>query len=269
MNPVWNNTKYTAFHIDFIVGNTIREYDISKANISILRDKNIISDDQYFYYFNLPKQQREREIGILSISSEKIKNTIKQGIIDAKRSFIMNNHLEENDILAIKGDAIFVIGNKTMNTQIGNYTKFRLSNEYTSFYKITPFIEIYYSYIPYKDIEIFDAKGMEKSLYLHQYYMMDYLCSLFYIAQVFGVEEAIKSLNDFHDKYISRQLDIGYYRRFDSNSNYDILPFPGQMDTTYFKANIWTDLESVDISYNASILRTLQRIYATIYFNAH
>lgn len=265
-NPVWERAKYTA-PIDFIIGNTIREYDISKANISILRDMNIISEEEYSRYYNLPKDQREREIGILSIRSQRVKNAISQGLVEAKRLFIMNNLLVESDILAIKGDAIFVIGNKTMNTQIGNHIRFRLSNEYTSFYKLTPFIEIYYSYIPYKDIEIFDAKGMEKSLYLHQSYMMNYLCSLFYIAQTVGIEEAIKSLKDFYMKYIFKELPIEYYRRFDSNSNYDILSFPGQMSTTCFKGDIWNDVNTVDISYNESILRTLQRMYTVAYFN--
>lgn len=266
--PIWEKVKYTS-QIDYLIGVSIKEYDMSKANISILYNAGAINKELYQELFNAPKYMREYQVGCMERDNLSISELVRGGIKEAKKQFILQNGLKLDEILAIKGDAVFVIGNRPMNTEITPIIQFKLANEYTSFYKISPFIEVFYSYLPINDIERFDAKGMEKSLYLHQDHMMNYLCSLFYTAQVIGVDEAIKNLIEFYKAYIDRALDINYYRRFDASSMFDINPFEGQEATTFFKAASWTEdkKDMIDIHHNAKVLSTIYRIYASIILN--
>ena len=267
MNELWRKSKYLS-RTDFIIGNQIREYDIIQANISVLADQNIISESDYQYYASLPKFLRERSLGILRLKSKSVNDGISRGIEEAKKKFILNNHLTEDEILSINGDAIFVIGAKSINPHIASHTNFRLANTYTSYYNLKR-IQMYYGYLPIENKEIFDVKGIDdKVLLLHQNYMISFLVELFYQAQSVGLSYAIKFLREFYMKYISLELDLGYYRRFDSKSMYDIKPFPGQEKTTLFQADVWMEQnkELIDISYNESILRDLQKIYAILIF---
>lgn len=59
---LYEKTLYKA-NIQYLVDVPIFEYDISKANISVLSDKGIISENQYQYLFNLPKLERNIAIG--------------------------------------------------------------------------------------------------------------------------------------------------------------------------------------------------------------
>ena len=45
MNHLWDKDRYSA-KIEFIIDNFIREYDITKANISVLRDANVLSEER-------------------------------------------------------------------------------------------------------------------------------------------------------------------------------------------------------------------------------
>ena len=61
---LYEKTLYKA-DIQYLVDVPIFEYDISKANISVLSDKGVISENQYQYLFNLPKLERNIAIGNL------------------------------------------------------------------------------------------------------------------------------------------------------------------------------------------------------------
>lgn len=266
MNKLWRKSKYLS-QTNFIIGNQIREYDIIKANISVLADQSIISEKEYRYYASLPKKNREISLGLLRLKNKRVSDGISNGISEAKHIFMNKNNLEESDILAINGDAIFVLGSKRIDTNIASHTNFRLANIYTSFYHIND-IQMYYGYLPVENKEIFDVKGIDdKVLLLHQSYMINFFIELFYYAQCVGLNYTIKFLKDFYTKYVSYQLDIGYYRRFDSKSMYDIKPFPGQEEVTIFQSEYWSNQykDLIDISYNESILRELQKIYFTLF----
>lgn len=266
---LWEKQNYTST-IDFIVGNLIREYDISKANISVLLDQNLITEKQYQYFLALPKQRREYEVGLLQRDNPTIRDGIKTGISEAKRLFLQNNGLDIGDILSIRSDAVYVIGNKNIRTNtVSPHVTFRLANEYTSFYRLNH-IEVYYGYFPIKGTEVFDVKGInDETLKLHTDYMIDFMCSIFYCAQEVSIKETIDNLKKFYMDYVSMNLDIGFYRRFDSTSMYDIKDITknqyGRFQA-YFLPPIHKNM--VSIEYNEEILRILQKIYSTIYFNS-
>ena len=63
----------------------IREYDLSKANISALRTRGIIDNDTYTDLYNADKKYREIKIGLMIKNDKDSYQEIKKGIIDAKK----------------------------------------------------------------------------------------------------------------------------------------------------------------------------------------
>ena len=90
------------------VSGRIVEYDIKAANISVLRDKEIISEADYIMLSSMPKNLREREIGLMEKNNPSLYNKIADGITEAKLSLIRFNKIEDNQILRIANDAIYV-----------------------------------------------------------------------------------------------------------------------------------------------------------------
>ena len=54
---LYEENRYIAPY-KYLINRDIREYDISKANISILRESNVLDDSKYQYFYNLPKKER-------------------------------------------------------------------------------------------------------------------------------------------------------------------------------------------------------------------
>ena len=100
MNHLWDKDRYSA-KIEFIIDNFIREYDITKANISVLRDANVLSEEQYMYFMSAPKMEREVAIGKMQGSNTKITEILKSGIKNAKRVFMESNGIQDSEILYI------------------------------------------------------------------------------------------------------------------------------------------------------------------------
>ena len=120
---IWDNDRYIAPY-DWLISKEIQEYDISKANISILLDMNLISKKQYEYYKNLPKDKREIYIGLFLRDNPSISKSLSLGFKEARRIFIQSNDIQEQDILYIDKDSITVINKIIKYTKISNSTEF-------------------------------------------------------------------------------------------------------------------------------------------------
>lgn len=87
----------------------IKEYDISSANISILAEAGVISEDMFDMLSSTYKIARNKTIGKLMISHPEIKDTIYNGIKKYMLAFIKSNNIKRSDVLEIATDAIFMI----------------------------------------------------------------------------------------------------------------------------------------------------------------
>lgn len=87
----------------------IKEYDISSANISILAEANVISDEMYDTLRSTYKIARNKTIGKLMITHPEIKDIIYNGIKKYMLEFIKSNKIKRSNILEIATDAIFVM----------------------------------------------------------------------------------------------------------------------------------------------------------------
>ena len=260
---LYENINYTS-NIKFLISSFIREYDISKANITILRDKGVLSQSEYVKCFNMNKQDREKYIGLMYFKVENLDTILKQGIIEAKKMFFEANNIKDHEVLCIKNDAVFLINRVASYTTFGNVV-FNNKNTYTSYYKIFD-KELYYSLDVINRFEKLDIKGISKEkIKLHESYFIDFLKTLFNSAQTDSLDNTINLLMNFYNMYIHKDLEIGYYRRFDSESRYYTQRM-GYLNNQYaLDTADYSNLDSLDISYNLNILMELNRIYSSIY----
>ena len=267
MSSLWERVNYRS-DIHFILDNTIREYDITKANISVLRDANIISDSDYNYLLACPKNEREIIIGKMQGRNPEITKTLKAGIANARRMFMQLNGIKDSEVLAIRNDSITIFGNRPINKlDITDRVHFRESGSYTSFFHVNA-IDLYYFYDRVSNTEVLDVKGLGKeSVKLHKQFMLEFLAELFYSAQIEGVKNAISLLSTFHSNYLKKLLPVEYYREMNPASRYRMNSEFSLCDTIYTDHLTEYDKAFIDIGYNDSVLRQLNKMLSSIYFS--
>lgn len=249
------NSGYTL-----ILNSFIREYDLSKANINALYSRGVISKDKYDQLYNSDKYIREKTVGLMIREDKNIHTEIQKGIIDAKYHLITENNIELEDIVSIKNDAVFV-KNKSLDYTKFGLMDFKLKNTYTIFAKIKRY-EFYYYYNPFNQEEKLDVKGInDEKMIIHKDHFLDFLLALFNTLQTDGIINAVNMLQSFSIAYIRRELDPNYYRKFNSESNFDLI----------YEGNLWSsiyvsDINLIDIRYNYEILRDLYGLLLSYYF---
>lgn len=262
MSELWKAHNYICKEIPFIISSYIREYDIGKANINVLYKYGVLSKDQYEYYLYCPRDEREISIGKLQRSDYKITEVLQNGITEAKRQFFEINSIQDQEVLSIKNDAVFLI-NKIPEVSKFDNIEFKNNNTYTSYYKLGT-CEFYYYYNEMNNIEKLDIKGIkEEKLILHQDYFLEFLLTAFQTSQVGTVNETLELMNAFYDQYINLKLDKEYYREFTPSSQFRIK----KMSTicNYMADDISSDnLSYINIGHNLNMMRQLMSYYSTI-----
>lgn len=263
---LWNKFHYIA-NINCLADMPIRAFDMRKANISVLREANQITEHEYRTLFEADKMTREVYIGKLLGSKPELSAILSDGIKMSKKLFFEANGIEDSDILEINNDAVYIIGYKPVTIQqITPYIYFKLDEEYTAFYRVKK-ISYYYGYNPVTRTEVLRAKGLgETATALHEPFMLDFLKELFKTAQLRGYEQAIKLLMTFYRNYVSRSLPIGYYRNLNSQAQFEIGGIHSPSNAKYYSdiANPWY-IDIVDISYNEEILRDFNKLLSYLY----
>lgn len=268
MSSLWEKSNYKS-NLEYLIDIPIQEYDISKANISVLRDMNVISENQYQYFLQCPKLEREIAIGKMQGANPAVSIALKEGISNSRRIFIESNNLKDSDILAIRNDAITIIGDKYIKTNISDRIRFRLVGNYRSFYKINR-MYMYYNFDLISKTEVLDIKGLgDIGIALHKDYMLEFLSELFYTAQIEGVQKAINLLSTVYQQYIQKSLKVEYYRELNEFSRYKLIKNMSMFSSVYLENATDYDKRYIDISFNEEIFRILNRIYASIYFRSN
>lgn len=259
--------KQNYLHPSRYISGRIVEYDIKSANISTLRMQNIISEEDYIRLSNMPKMNREIEIGLMIKNDKEIYNYIQKGIKSAKLALAKANNIEVDSICRIANDAVYINSvSNLQRTKFGQYIEFKQKSEFNIMVTILNVI-IFCKFMNNGDIDI-DVKGIGDNVSLHQEYMINAIASTIVILERSGVIEAINCLSRLCEQYVSLQLPVGYYRTFNSDSVYVT-----RYNNTYYlydtgfgiKDCTQNDVQSLDINYNYSILRELWSILIDIY----
>ena len=260
---LYNKVNYTT-EISYLNNVFIYEYDISKANINVLFTKGVIDETTYNELFNSERMVRQVYVGKLC-KDIKINNILKEGIIEAKKMLFEANNIQDNEVLSIKNDAVFIINRQLKITSFG-LINFKMKNVYTSFYKLNN-LEIYYYYNNVTQAEHIDIKGIsDNKVARHENHFLQVIKDILYSIQINGPELTIKMIKDIYNEYITLNMPIGCYRSFDMNSEYHFkfISNTGVGYSTQFADE--SQKSMIDITTNLSIIMELQRIVISMFF---
>lgn len=248
---LYENMNYLSTY-PFIINNYIREYDLSAANINALYTNGYFDKSAYDLFKSYDKKKREVEIGLLIKRDSRVYEIISSGIINAKKLLFESNNIQDNEVLTIKNDAVFIISKELVNTVFGNY-EFKCKNLYNTYLRILD-LEIYYRDSLNSDDIFFDIKGIsDDKLYLHTA-MVSLISEVCYRVQRYDKSDNIRFIMNIYENFLHRRLPIEYYRNLDSFSKYTIINNIG----IYSLDNISNDMINIiSIDRNLSILREL------------
>lgn len=261
---LWEKKNY-LLDIDYLIATTISEYDIRKANISVLYSEGVINKDYYDYLYSADRMTRQVEVGYMIKDNKEVGDILANGIAKYRKLFFEANDISDNDILSIKNDAIFVMRKKPLVTTFGN-VEFVNKNTYSSFIKILRNKEIYINSDMINQSMTIDIKGIsDENLEKHRDYMMRVIGDIAYFIEVGDIKSGLEYISSFYTQYINRQLPIGFYRSFDDLSNFMVLTGSScyQLDNCFDNRMA----AIVDISCNVNVIRDLYGILISIYFN--
>jgi hypothetical protein len=248
--------------IPYLISHFIYEYDISKANISVLLYKGIIDEKEFNFIKSLPREERQIYVGYMQ-KDKNIANILSDGVAEFRYKFITQNNVTDRELLSVKNDAIFLIDKIPVVTIFDNI-EFVKKNVYNSYFNLNK-LEVYYYLDQVRGMEIIDIKGVnDNKLFLHQDYFIQFLCSVFESIQTRTVKSTIELINSFHMQYINRQLPIEYYRELNADCCYRISKNNGE--SYLFQTISQDNYKYLDISFNLNIIRELYSIVSNVYF---
>lgn len=238
------------------VSGRITEYDIKSANISMLKKEGMISDGDYQYLISLPKNFREQDIGkLIRDKGTEYYNAIASGIKEAKLEFLTKNNISPMSIVRIANDAVYV--NFFIDytyLQVLDTVRFVPKSIYNVMMRLNSDVSIYVNID--KDF-IIDVIGINNNLlFLHQPFI-EFLCNLIYNIERVSINDAIKYFNDFYNAYLNKELDIEYYREFNSYSMYR------HKSGRYLLSSV-NSIDDIDNNYNLFLLRNIFGILVTM-----
>lgn len=236
----------------------IVEYDIAAANITMLRKYNKISEEYYNYLKNLPKDVREKEIGLIIKSDKSYYDCINRGIVEAKKMLFDANNLDMYRIVRIANDAVYIDQSYDLiHTTFEGNIQFKQKSISHAMLKIDSlYTKLIFFYCEDKNGIDLVTKGInESSQALHADYMLSMIATCINILQHAYSEDALKFITDFYKQYVQLKLPKEFYRELNSNSMYK------HRYSSFYLTSI-PDIHDIDINYNLGIIR---EIYTIIY----
>lgn len=193
---------------------SIVEYDIRKANINLMRYYNLYDKNKLNLLENLPKDKRERSVGLILRKEPELSKQLERAFNDIVYEFMNANNIDkDDDVISIKKDAVFVCNKLCQHTTFGP-VEFIPKNKYHAFLSI----DRYEFYIGDENV---DVKGLGDSAQYHK----NGICLL--VKDLINTVETMfepKQINDYLAKmcklYKTKSLEVDMYREFNSNSKF-------------------------------------------------
>ena len=212
MSELWEKELWTNPNIMYSFNTIINEYDIRQAGYSIIKEFGQLDQQRIAKLERLSKDGRHKQIGVWLRDDREFAKRHKEGFKEARRQFFTNNSLDEDNIVAIKKDAIFVRGD-VEHTQVGTFIDFRKKNRYTSYIQLPNKVELYY-YDGTIDVKGISSENVES----HIGGILDFLKIMFKKIETDTQEVQIRVLMRYINDYKERKLPVNFYREFSSSS---------------------------------------------------
>lgn len=221
---------------------TIREYDMSEAGFSLIKEYSLLPDDLIEHLeSDFSKSERTKEIGKLMINDKDLSADLMKSFVKARKGFFLANEIQDEDVLAIKKDAIFIIEKRCEYLEFGDYIVFKPKNRYSSYLNLAN-KEFYYSI--WKDE-------------LHTKGFGDIQSPMFDdIKHIMKMNETVKDRNKFYKivqeyrrDYLSRELEVETYRELNHQNQFKLTC---EADTFAIYADFFDEENDymLDITYN-------------------
>lgn len=241
------------------ISGRIIEYDIEKANISILYSRGLISKEMYELLKRSPKYNREVIIGNAMRGNKLLPDTIAQVEQEAILFLLNKNNIQARQIARIANDAIYINTSKDLQyLALDDYVHFRVKSISNVMMQINKHTLVFVTFMDNGNIDI-NIKGINaEKVSMHQDYLCTEIAKMIFIKERVSTQDAIVYLNEFIEKYIKLELPIEYYREFNSSCGY-------KLKREGFYILNTDDKYSLDISYNLNILRSIFQIFLMDY----
>jgi len=266
-SDLWSQVKYLAPY-NYILDTNIVEFDIEKANINVLLYTKTISEETYWQLYNLPKIDREITVGRMIRRNPNMSSILKEGIQEARHRLFEQLQLDNNNVLAINNDAVFVLFNgpySASDVQVNELIKFKVKGYYRSFYYLNK-KQFYYSYNPVTNQEGLDIKGIGDYGIEKCNKFIKILCDIFYSYLSGGIYKAYETASIVYDNYCKKRYDVDVYRRLDSMARFDINTISNYCTFQADTLDMQFTRNAINPYYNEIILRTLLSYYTEVLF---
>jgi hypothetical protein len=212
-----NSQFYINKSIKYLINKRIYEYDIQSAGLTVLKNKNIITEDTYNLWKTKPKSWVQYYIGS---RLGKLQDDIFKTEAEIVSKFIDINEIQDSNIISRKRDAVFIFNTTISTTTIDGYS-FKLKNTYTSYFKLENF-ELYY----HSDKDFLDIKGLDISCITHHKllpYIKKCIMLLERLDQGFmQYREVYGYIHNLRNEYCNFTLPLDCYREINKDNLFTI-----------------------------------------------
>lgn len=226
----------------FAVNSEIIEWDIKSANLSLIKEYKLLSEDKIEKIEKMEKKERVIYVGKQMRKDKAFSKELEKLFNKVINEFIEVNDLDMNfDILSIKRDAVYVINKPIPYPNIGNYITFIPKNNYSSFIFVKPY-EFYKG-------KIMDIKGVsDEILSLHENGIVSFINDVLDIASQSNMNQKKIQiyLSDYVKAYKNKELPYDHYREF-GREVFKCVMFNSIMEIDTIDDEL---LDSIDISKN-------------------
>lgn len=194
--------------IDYVFHGKIVEYDMRAASLQISDRFKLLPVSKIEELKRMTKDERVKEVGICQRDIPGYSEKLLQHIREVRRHFIETNKVEDDQIIALHNDALF----------INSLQPFKLIVDGIEFTEKT----IWTSYIRFENIEMFynndtgqiEYKGVSsKTLPKHEIGMCKHILKVFNMIEN-NDERTLDYITDYQTKYLKGQLNENCYIPF-------------------------------------------------------
>lgn len=247
ISTLYRKHNYLNKDILYLKNVSIKEYDMSEAGFSLIQEFKLLPNSDIKYLLNnCDKKQRTILIGKLLISNKGLATELMNSFIIARKYFIEENQVSDDDILTIKKDAIFLVNKSVAKTSFRSFIKFKLKNIYTSYCYLNNKYELYYDFKKNNMV----IKGLDNKFLNHP--LLLEIKKMMRMIEINKDKNSIyRILSDLAYNYKTLNLNYEFYKEineenlFRLKNNYQLNS--NCCYTDYIGMN---EIDMIDISYN-------------------
>lgn len=252
---MYERDSYLNPYIEYLFSKKIIEYDMSDAGLNLSYYYKLLPVEVLDKIKATPKKEHAIKLGLIQREDVNYKNELSKAFVDMRKKLFEENDIQEDDVLSIKKDAVFML--TSLNKTEFDNVIFKKKHVYTSYIRLNSRYELYY------DGNDIDVKGINDNLVeKHRDGFLEIMRKFFYIAETQKPESLLSYLVSIHDQYKWRKLDIQCYREFNPRSLFHIrygweTEYELAGNVTYYDDPVSLTVDRLDIDYNRQILLKL------------